>query len=141
MMINIFLWLLFGILAGVIVSRLSDRFLPDNVMMNSVAGVLGAMLAGFIFLIFDVTPLNVINIWGIISALIGAVAGISLVQMLVRHSDLIAAMPLCNTVIPAEHGYVSRTWRFSHGEHNQQPDGRLAALESIGTAALARAYR
>lgn len=85
MMINIFLWLLFGILAGVIVSRLSDRFLPDNVMINSVAGVLGAMLAGFIFLIFDVTPLNVINIWGIISALIGAVAGISLVQMLVRH--------------------------------------------------------
>jgi uncharacterized membrane protein YeaQ/YmgE (transglycosylase-associated protein family) len=85
MMVNIFLWLLFGILAGVIASRLSDRCLPDNIVMNTVAGVLGAMLAGFIFLIFDVTPLNVVSIWGIISALIGAVAGISLVQMLVRN--------------------------------------------------------
>jgi uncharacterized membrane protein YeaQ/YmgE (transglycosylase-associated protein family) len=83
-MINISLWLLFGVLAGFIVSRTSNRLMPDNIVLNSVAGVLGAMIAGFVFLIFDVTPLNVINIWGIIVALAGALLGISLIQMIVR---------------------------------------------------------
>ncbi len=83
-MMNIILWLLFGALAGFVVSRLSNRLLADNIIINSVAGVLGAMVAGFVFLIFDVTPLNTINIWGIIIALAGALVGISLAQMLVR---------------------------------------------------------
>jgi uncharacterized membrane protein YeaQ/YmgE (transglycosylase-associated protein family) len=83
-MINVGLWLLFGILTGFIVSRLSNRLVPDIVVLNSVAGVLGAMVAGFVFLIFDVTPLNGVNIWGVTVALAGALAGISLVQMIVR---------------------------------------------------------
>jgi uncharacterized membrane protein YeaQ/YmgE (transglycosylase-associated protein family) len=84
MMINIFVWLLFGVLAGFAVSRLSSRRMPDNVIINSIAGVLGAMVAGFVFLIFDVTPLNAVNIWGIVIALAGALVSISLVQILVR---------------------------------------------------------
>jgi len=83
-MMNIILWLLFGALAGFIVSRLSSRLLADNIIINSIAGVLGAMVAGFIFLLFDVTPLNTINIWGIIIAVAGALVGISLAQILVR---------------------------------------------------------
>jgi uncharacterized membrane protein YeaQ/YmgE (transglycosylase-associated protein family) len=83
-MINIALWLLFGVVAGFIASRLSDQLLPDYIVMNSAAGVLGAMLAGFIFLLFDVTPLNAVNIWGIIIAITGAIASIALVQVLVR---------------------------------------------------------
>lgn len=83
-MINICLWLLFGVLAGFMVSRLSNKLMPDNVILNSVAGVLGAMIAGFVFLIFDVTPLNGINIWGVIVALAGALVGISLIQMIIR---------------------------------------------------------
>jgi uncharacterized membrane protein YeaQ/YmgE (transglycosylase-associated protein family) len=83
-MINICLWLLFGVLAGFIVSRLSNKVMPDNIVLNSVAGVLGAMIAGFVFLIFDVTPLNTINFWGVVIALAGALAGVSLIQMIVR---------------------------------------------------------
>jgi uncharacterized membrane protein YeaQ/YmgE (transglycosylase-associated protein family) len=87
MMINIFLWLLFGVLAGFVASRLSNQLVPDNLILNSVAGVLGAMIAGFIFLIFDVTPLDAVSLWGIIAALGGAIGGIALTQMIVR--DLI----------------------------------------------------
>jgi uncharacterized membrane protein YeaQ/YmgE (transglycosylase-associated protein family) len=83
-MINIGLWLLFGVLAGFIVSRLSNRLMPGNIILNSVAGVLGAMIAGFVFLIFDVTPLNAINFWGVVIALAGALVGISLIRMIVR---------------------------------------------------------
>jgi uncharacterized membrane protein YeaQ/YmgE (transglycosylase-associated protein family) len=83
-MMNIILWLLFGALAGLVVSRLSSRLLADNIIINSVAGVLGALVAGFIFLLFDVTPLNSVNIWGMIIALAGALVGISLAQILIR---------------------------------------------------------
>ncbi len=83
-MMNIILWLLFGALTGFVVSRLSSRLLADNIIINSVAGVLGALVAGFVFLIFDVTPLSTINIWGIIIALAGALVGISLAQILVQ---------------------------------------------------------
>jgi uncharacterized membrane protein YeaQ/YmgE (transglycosylase-associated protein family) len=83
-MMNILLWLLFGALAGFVVSRLSSRFVADNIIINSVAGVLGAMVAGFVFLLFDVTPLNSVNIWELIIALAGALVGISLAQILVR---------------------------------------------------------
>lgn len=83
-MINIALWLLFGVLAGFVASRLSNRLVPDNLILNTVAGVLGAMIAGFVFLIFDITPLDAVNLWGIIVALGGAIGGISLAQMIVR---------------------------------------------------------
>ena len=83
-MMNIILWLLFGALAGFVVSQLSSRLLADNIIINSVAGVLGALVAGFVFLLFDVTPLNTVNIWGIIIALAGALIGISLAQILAR---------------------------------------------------------
>jgi uncharacterized membrane protein YeaQ/YmgE (transglycosylase-associated protein family) len=83
-MMNIVLWLLFGVLAGLVVSRLSSRLLADNIIINSVAGVLGALVAGLVFLIFDVTPLSTINIWGIIIALAGALVGISLAHIFVR---------------------------------------------------------
>jgi uncharacterized membrane protein YeaQ/YmgE (transglycosylase-associated protein family) len=84
-MINMLLWLLFGVLTGLVVSRLSNRRMLDTIIMNSIAGVLGAMIAGFVFLIFDVTPLNLVNIWASIFAFAGAVVGISLVQVLVRN--------------------------------------------------------
>ena len=83
-MINITLWLVFGVLAGAVTSRLSRRLAPDNLILNSIAGVLGSMIAGFVFLIFDVTPLDAISLWSIIVALGGAIGVISLLQMIVR---------------------------------------------------------
>lgn len=84
-MINVYLWLLFGFLAGFIVSRLSNRLVPSSIIINTVAGVLGATLAGATFLIFDVTPLDAVSLWGILVALVGAFIVISLVRIIFRH--------------------------------------------------------
>jgi uncharacterized membrane protein YeaQ/YmgE (transglycosylase-associated protein family) len=84
-MINVYLWLLFGFLAGFIVSHLSDRLVPSYIIINSVAGVLGAMLAGAAFLIFDVTPLDAISLWSMLVALVGAFIAISLARIVFRH--------------------------------------------------------
>lgn len=79
-MANILMWLLFGLLAGVAISRLSDRLAPGIMIINCVAGMLGATLAGVMLLIFDATPLNALSIW----SLIAAVAGALVVTVLVR---------------------------------------------------------
>ena len=83
-MINVFAWLFFGLLVGFTVSRLSDRLMPGRVIINSVAGMLGATLAGVTFLIFDATPLNAISLWGLLVALLGALVVISLVRVIFR---------------------------------------------------------
>ena len=53
-------------------------------MLNSVAGILGALMGGIVFLIFDTAPLDALSIGGSICALVGAILVISLVQIMFR---------------------------------------------------------
>jgi uncharacterized membrane protein YeaQ/YmgE (transglycosylase-associated protein family) len=81
-MANIVIWLLFGLLAGFVFSRLSDHMAPGIVVVNCVTGMLGATLAGVMLLIFDATPLNDISLWSLIAAFIGALVVIFLVRFI-----------------------------------------------------------
>lgn len=80
-MITLCLWLLAGVLAASVASRLSSALVPDDVVVNSIAGVLGALLGGVVFLIFDITSSHTINLWGFVIALVSAVVSISLVRL------------------------------------------------------------
>jgi uncharacterized membrane protein YeaQ/YmgE (transglycosylase-associated protein family) len=81
-MINVLVWLLFGALAGWVASRtvISDR--ESSTGLNIVAGSLGALIAGVVFLIFDTSPLHVFNVWGLVVALAGAILVIVFVRIL-----------------------------------------------------------
>jgi uncharacterized membrane protein YeaQ/YmgE (transglycosylase-associated protein family) len=68
------------VLAAATASRLSSAVAPDEVVVNSIAGILGALLGGVVFLIFDVTLLHASTLWGIVIALLSAVVAISLVR-------------------------------------------------------------
>jgi uncharacterized membrane protein YeaQ/YmgE (transglycosylase-associated protein family) len=54
-------------------------------MLNSVAGIMGALMGGIVFLIFDTTPLDTVSLGGIASALVGALLIILLVRIMFRH--------------------------------------------------------
>jgi uncharacterized membrane protein YeaQ/YmgE (transglycosylase-associated protein family) len=83
-MINVFVWLLFGGLAGWMASRLT-RTTHDGVpLLQIIAGGMGALVGGVVFLIFDTTPLNVFSVRGLAVALIGAMIVIGVAYMLVR---------------------------------------------------------
>jgi uncharacterized membrane protein YeaQ/YmgE (transglycosylase-associated protein family) len=83
-MINVLAWLVFGGLVGLTASRLV-RISPAGVpLLQIIAGCLGALVGGVIFLIFDTTPLDVFNAWGLAVALVGAAVIIGLVHMMVR---------------------------------------------------------
>jgi uncharacterized membrane protein YeaQ/YmgE (transglycosylase-associated protein family) len=83
-MINVLVWLLFGGLAGWIASRLTRSSHNGGPLLQIIAGGLGALVGGVIFLIFDTTPLNVFNVRGLAVALIGAMIVIGVAQVLVR---------------------------------------------------------
>ncbi len=80
-MMNICLWLLAGALAGGAASRLPSALAPDDVVVNTIAGMLGALLGGVVFIIFDITSLHVLNPWSFVIALFSAGIAISLARL------------------------------------------------------------
>lgn len=83
-MINVLAWLVVGGLAGLTASRLVRTSQAGVPLLQIIAGSLGALVGGVIFLIFDTSPLNVFNAWGLAIALIGAAVIIGVVHMMVR---------------------------------------------------------
>jgi uncharacterized membrane protein YeaQ/YmgE (transglycosylase-associated protein family) len=83
-MLNVLVWLLFGALAGSVASRLANPLTPIATMLNSAAGIIGALMGGIVFLIFDTTPLNTVSLGGITCALVGAMLVIVLVSIMFR---------------------------------------------------------
>jgi uncharacterized membrane protein YeaQ/YmgE (transglycosylase-associated protein family) len=80
-MITLCLWLLAGVLAASAASRLPSRLAPDDVVINSIAGILGALLGGVIFLILNSLSLQALNLGGFVIALASAILTISLVRL------------------------------------------------------------
>jgi uncharacterized membrane protein YeaQ/YmgE (transglycosylase-associated protein family) len=84
MMINVLAWLFFGLLAGALASRLTQTIAPTTIVLNSIAGTMGAVMGGIVFLIFDTSPLDTLSRGGLICALIGAMLVIVLVRIMFR---------------------------------------------------------
>jgi uncharacterized membrane protein YeaQ/YmgE (transglycosylase-associated protein family) len=81
-MINVLVWLIFGLLVGGLASRLPQSISPTTIVVNSIAGVMGGVVGGIVFLIFDTTPLETLSRGGIVCALVGAMLMIMLVRMM-----------------------------------------------------------
>jgi uncharacterized membrane protein YeaQ/YmgE (transglycosylase-associated protein family) len=80
-MINVLVWLLFGIAAGLAAGWVAKPAGGDAPLLNITAGMLGAVVGGVVFLIFDTTPLSAFNAWGMVMALLGAVVLIGLARI------------------------------------------------------------
>jgi uncharacterized membrane protein YeaQ/YmgE (transglycosylase-associated protein family) len=83
-MINVLVWLFFGLLAGALASRLARMISPTTVVLNSIAGAMGAIMGGVMFLIFDTTPLDALSLGGIVCSLVGVLLVIALVRIMLR---------------------------------------------------------
>jgi len=71
-MINIVAWLIFGLLTGLAANALVKPATGDISVLTLTAGVLGALIGGIVFLIFDTAPLATFNLWGMLVAIVGA---------------------------------------------------------------------
>jgi uncharacterized membrane protein YeaQ/YmgE (transglycosylase-associated protein family) len=83
-MINVLIWLLFGALVGWVASRLMRSIQANDAFLNAVAGGMGALIGGVVFFIFDTAPLDIISLWGLVCAIVGAIVTIGMAHIVVR---------------------------------------------------------
>jgi uncharacterized membrane protein YeaQ/YmgE (transglycosylase-associated protein family) len=83
-MINICLCLLAGALVGGAASRLPSALAPDDLVVNIVVGMLGALLGGVVFTIFNSRSLHDMSLWAFVIALFSAGIAILLARLTFR---------------------------------------------------------
>ncbi len=77
---GIILWIVFGLIAGFIASKLVNNS-GEGIILDIVLGIVGAVIGGFIFNAFGAAGVTGFNIWSLIVAVIGAV-----VVLLIYHA-------------------------------------------------------
>ena len=79
---GIIAWLVLGLIAGFIASRIVNHT-GSGLVMDIVLGVIGALVGGFIFSFFGATGVTGFNIYSMIVAVVGAVVVLWLYHLLV----------------------------------------------------------
>jgi uncharacterized membrane protein YeaQ/YmgE (transglycosylase-associated protein family) len=80
---SIIAWLVVGLIAGFIGSKIVNRT-GEGLVMDIVLGIVGALVGGFIFQFFGHSGVNGINIYSIFVAVIGSVVILFLFHAVVR---------------------------------------------------------
>jgi uncharacterized membrane protein YeaQ/YmgE (transglycosylase-associated protein family) len=83
-MINVLIWLLFGVLVGWAASRMVRLAEVNDTFLNAIAGSMGALIGGVVFFIFDTAPLDSFSPWGFVCAIVGAIVTIGIAHIVVR---------------------------------------------------------
>ena len=65
-------WLILGLIAGFIASKLVNKS-GEGLVLDIVLGVIGAVVGGFLFSFFGAAPVTGLNIYSMIVAVVGAV--------------------------------------------------------------------
>jgi len=80
---SILAWLVVGIIAGFIASKIVNRT-GGNLILDLVLGVVGAMVGGFLFNQFGAHGATGINLYSILVAVVGAVIVLAIYHALMR---------------------------------------------------------
>ena len=69
---SIIAWLVLGLIAGFIASRLVNKT-GEGVVLDIVLGIVGAEVGGFLFSLFGAAPVTGFNIYSMFVAVIGSI--------------------------------------------------------------------
>jgi uncharacterized membrane protein YeaQ/YmgE (transglycosylase-associated protein family) len=69
---SIIAWIVLGLVAGFIGSKLVNRT-GEGVILDIVLGIVGAVVGGFVFTFFGAAPVTGFNVYSLIVAVVGAV--------------------------------------------------------------------
>ena len=84
---SIIAWIVLGLIAGFIASKLVNRT-GSGIVMDLVLGVVGAFVGGFLFSRFGAAPVTGLNLYSILVATIGAVVVLFIYHALVGRRAL-----------------------------------------------------
>jgi uncharacterized membrane protein YeaQ/YmgE (transglycosylase-associated protein family) len=69
---SIIAWIVFGLIAGFIASKIVNRS-GEGPLLDIVLGVVGAVVGGFLFNLLGATGVTGFNVWSLFVAVLGAV--------------------------------------------------------------------
>ncbi len=80
---SILAWLVVGLIAGFIGSKIVNRT-GEGLVMDIVLGVVGAIVGGFLFNMFGASGTTGINLYSILVAIVGSVVVLLIYHAIVR---------------------------------------------------------
>ena len=69
---SIIAWLVLGLIAGFIASKIVNKT-GEGLVLDIVLGIVGAIVGGFIFTFFGAAPVDGLNIYSMVVAVVGAI--------------------------------------------------------------------
>jgi uncharacterized membrane protein YeaQ/YmgE (transglycosylase-associated protein family) len=72
MAMSIISWIILGLIAGFIGSRIVNRQ-GEGMLLDMALGIVGAIVGGILFSFFGATGITGLNIWSMIVAIVGSV--------------------------------------------------------------------
>jgi len=79
---SILAWLVVGLLAGFIASKIVNRS-GSGVLVDIVLGIVGALVGGFLFRLVGAQGLDGFSVWSVLVAVVGAVVVLGVKRALV----------------------------------------------------------
>ena len=80
---SILAWIILGLVAGFIASKLVNRT-GSGIVMDLILGVVGAFVGGFLFTRFGAAGVTGLNLYSILVAIVGAVVVLIIYHALTR---------------------------------------------------------
>jgi len=80
---SIIAWLILGLIAGFIASRIVNKQ-GEGLVLNIVLGIVGAFVGGWVFSLFGMSGVTGLNIYSLLVAVLGAVAVLFIYHALIR---------------------------------------------------------
>ena len=81
---HIIAWLVLGLIAGFIASKIVNRQGNQGLLMSLVLGVVGAEVGGWLFRLFGMSGVTGLNLYSLIVAVLGATVLLFIYHQLIR---------------------------------------------------------
>ena len=84
MLVNLILWIVLGGVAGWLASKVMGKDAQMGAVANSIVGIGGALLGGFLFNLFGAAGATGFNLWTLLVAVVGAVVLLFVISLIRR---------------------------------------------------------
>lgn len=79
---GILLWIVFGLIVGIVAKWLVPGEGPGGILGDIIIGIIGAVIGGFIYGLFGHVGVTGFNFWSFVCAVIGAVVLLMVLRMI-----------------------------------------------------------
>jgi uncharacterized membrane protein YeaQ/YmgE (transglycosylase-associated protein family) len=80
---SLFAWLILGLIAGFIGSKLMNKF-GSGLFLDIILGIVGTVVGGFLFSLLGSSGVNRLNLYSLLVAVVGSVLVLVIYHALVR---------------------------------------------------------